>query len=141
MRKVVLSAALALAFLGASRQRSIHFPGSTPSASVAPTFSKEIVRIFQDHCQTCHHPGDIGPFSMMTYAEARPHALDIRYFTQNHVMPPWKPSLQCAELADPRVLSQDEIDVIAKWVDAGAPRGNDADLPPAINFTSGWPIG
>jgi hypothetical protein len=140
MRKVVLAAALALAFLGAARQRSVHPPAS-PSLSVTPTFSKEIVRIFQDKCQTCHHPGDIGPFSMMTYAETRPHYLDIKYMTQTRQMPPWKPSLSCAELADPRILSQNEIDLIAKWVDAGAPRGDDADLPAALNFAGGWSLG
>ena len=139
MRKVLLAAALGLAFLGASRQRSVRFVPAPQSPT--PTFSKEIVRVFQDHCQTCHHPGDIGPFSMMTYAEARPHALDIKYMTQTRQMPPWKPASSCSELAEARVLSQDEIDLIAKWVDGGAPRGNDADLPPPLQFTGGWALG
>jgi hypothetical protein len=139
MRRVLIAAALGLAFLGASRQRSVRFvPGPQ---SPTPTFSKEIVRVFQDHCQTCHHPGDIGPFSLMTYADARPHALDIKYMTETRQMPPWKPATACSELADARVLSQDEIDLIAKWVDGGAPKGNDADLPAPLQFTGGWALG
>lgn len=135
MRKVLLAASLALAALGATRQRAVRFPSTTP------TFDKEIVRIFQAHCQTCHHPGDIGPFSMMTYAETRPHAIDIKAMTQSHQMPPWKPELSCGEIADPRILSQDEIDLIAKWVDGGAPQGNPADLPASLNFDGGWALG
>jgi hypothetical protein len=139
MRRIFLAAALVVALVGASRQRSVRF---TPGPQqLTPTFSKEIVRIFQDNCQTCHHPGDIAPFSLMSYAEARPHALDIKYMTQTRQMPPWKPSTSCSELANPRVLSQDAIDLIAKWVDAGAPKGDDADLPPALQFTGGWALG
>ena len=57
--------------LAAAKQRAVR-----PSAHLAigPTFSKEVVRIFQDHCQNCHHPGDIGPFSLMTYADAKRNA-------------------------------------------------------------------
>lgn len=140
MRRFALAAALAAAFLGASRQRSVH-PPVAPPAAPAPTFSNEIVRIFQAHCQTCHHPGDIGPFSMMTYAETRPHANDIKFMTQSHQMPPWKPSMTCSELADARVLTQDEIDLIAKWVDDGAPQGNPSNLPPPLQFEGGWALG
>src|SRR5262245_17682493 len=47
-------------------------------AAATPTFSKEVVRVFQKNCQTCHHPGDIAPFSLMTYKDARPWAVAIR---------------------------------------------------------------
>ena len=139
MRRTVLIAALAIALLGATRQRSVHPPAATPAS--VPTFDNEIVRIFQAHCQTCHHPGDIGPFSMMTYTDTRPHANDIKYVTQTRLMPPWKPATSCNALADERVLSQDEIEVIAKWVDNGAPQGNPADLPAPLNFDGGWALG
>ena len=139
MRRTVLAAALVLAFLGAARQRSVHPPAN--STQSGPTFDNEIVRVFQAHCQTCHHPGDIGPFSMMTYADTRPWAIDIKSMTQTHQMPPWKPAMSCSALADPRVLSQDEIDLIAKWVDNGAPQGNPADLPPPLQFDGGWALG
>ena len=41
---------------------------SATAQPATPTFNKEVVRIFQANCQNCHHPGDIGPFSMMDYA-------------------------------------------------------------------------
>ncbi|MDP9360141.1 MAG: peroxiredoxin, partial [Acidobacteriota bacterium] len=105
------------------------------------TFSNEVVRVFQNRCQSCHHPGDIAPFSLMTYADAAPHADAIKYMTQTRQMPPWKATPACGDFADARVLNQNEIDVIAKWVDNGAPEGNVADLPTAMNFNGGWTLG
>ena len=139
MRKGLLVAALAIAFIGASRQRSIHFPA--PAPVTGPTFNKEVVRILQDRCQPCHHPGDIAPFSLMTYADAAAHAADIKFMTQTRQMPPWKPATACSELADPRVLSRDEMDVIAKWVDNHTPEGNAADLPQPRVFNGAWTLG
>ena len=77
MRRLVLASALLLAFVSA-RQRAIH-PAPPPAG---PTFSKEVVRIFQANCQTCHHPGDIAPFSLMTYADVAPWASDIKLMTR-----------------------------------------------------------
>ena len=84
MRKliVILLPLLVLPLLGA-RRRAVTHPAP-------PTFSKEVVRIFQAQCQSCHHPGDIAPFSLMTYADAVLHADAIKYMTQTRQMPPWK---------------------------------------------------
>jgi hypothetical protein len=138
MRRVALVAVLALAFIGA-RQRAVRIV--PPPFIAGPTFNKEVVRIFQDHCQTCHHPGDIGPFSLMTFADAFPNATNIKLMTRTHQMPPWKPSTDCGSFAEARVLTQDEIDVLSKWVDNGAPEGNPADLPQPLDFQSGWALG
>src|SRR3954453_15077623 len=106
MRRIVFAAALVLALV-AARQRAVVPP---PQPVVAgPTFNKEVVRIFQDHCQTCHHPGDIGPISLMDYAGAYPNRLQIKLMTKTHQMPPWKPSASCGDFADVRGLSQQEI--------------------------------
>jgi hypothetical protein len=112
-----------------------------PRPAAGPTFSNEIVRLFQTHCQTCHHPGDIAPFSLMDYRSASPWAASTKYMTQTRQMPPWKPVTGCAAFAGERVLTEDEIDLIAKWVDNGAPEGNPSDLPPPLNFDSGWILG
>jgi hypothetical protein len=139
MRRIILAFLLALASV-AARQRAVTHP-APPQIVDGPTFSKEVVRVFQNRCQSCHHPGDIAPFSLMTYADAAPHADAIKYMTQTRQMPPWKATPGCGDFADPRVLAQDEIDVIAKWVDNGAPQGNLTDLPPAKNFDGGWALG
>ncbi len=110
-------------------------------AQGTPTFNKEVVRIFQNNCQTCHHPGDIAPFSLMTYKDARPWAVAIREQVVMRKMPPWKPAPGCGEFRDGRGLTQEEINTIVAWVNGGAPEGNPADLPPPIEFPDGWPLG
>src|SRR5436190_8682158 len=134
-----IAASVALLSLAAARHRAV-MPPSAPIIT-GPTFDKEIVRIFQQNCQTCHHPGDIAPFSLMTYADAQPHAFEIKANTSAHIMPPWKPVTGCGEFNAPRVLSAEDIATIAKWVSNGAPEGNPADLPTPIDFSGGWILG
>jgi hypothetical protein len=130
------------AVLVSARPR-IAAPPSPPEVTTGPTFSKEVVRIFQQHCQSCHHPGDIGPFSMMTYADTRLHAADIKLMTASKRMPPWKPTAGCGDFtdADARTLTDAEIATIGQWVDGGAREGNRADLPTSIDFSGGWSLG
>src|SRR5437867_1692457 len=135
VRRIALASALVLALVSA-RNRAVH-----PAPYSGPTFSNEVARIFQASCQTCHHPGDIAPFSLMTYADAFPHAMDIKYMTQTRQMPPWKPAQSCGVFDSPRILSQVNIDTLTKWADNGAPEGDRADLPPMLNFGGGWVLG
>ena len=135
-----LAAAAALLTIAAARHRGVTAP-TTPPPIPGPTFSKEVVRIFQANCQTCHHTGDIAPFSLMTYGDALPHAFEIRANVTARVMPPWKPVTGCGEFNAPRVLSADDIATIKKWVDNGAPEGDRADLPTPLDFSSGWVLG
>lgn len=140
----VVSACATFLLLQNSRltEAEAHSTGKTSKrAQGAPTFNKEVVRLFQQHCQSCHHPGDIAPFSLLSYKEARPWAVAIREAVITKDMPPWKPLPSCGDFKDARALSQDEINTIVAWVDAGAPEGNAADTPKAIEFTEGWPQG
>lgn len=137
--RILLPLLIALPLL-AAKHRAVTHPSPAP-APAGPTFSNEVVRIFQQHCQTCHHEGDIAPFSLVTYAEAKPHAAMIRFMTQTRQMPPWKPAAGCGEFQDERRLSENEIATIARWVENGAPEGNRADLPQPLDFSSGWALG
>jgi hypothetical protein len=140
MRRFPLLLLLLLPFIVGAKVRSVRRPDPPPLAT-GPTFSKEIVRIFQQHCQTCHHEGDIAPFSLTTYEETKPYAQLIKLMTQSHQMPPWKPVDGCGDFKDERRLTQNEIDTIAKWVEDGAPEGNRADLPAPLDFSGGWALG
>src|SRR5437762_1068552 len=72
-------------------------PVAAQTAADRPvTFSKDIAPILQRSCQTCHHPDSVAPMSLMTYAEARPYAREIKRRTQlrdaawgRGAMPPW----------------------------------------------------
>lgn len=106
-----------------------------------PTFSNEVVRILQQHCQSCHREGDIAPFPLMTYTDARTRSSLIEFMTETRQMPPWKAVDGCGEFRDERRLSDAEIETIGKWVEAGAPEGDPAQLPPPREFPSDWVLG
>src|SRR5437867_9448601 len=105
------------------------------------TFNKQVVRIFQQHCQTCHRPGNIAPFSLMTYADTRPWARSIREQVLLKKMPPWKPVDAHGVFEDERTLTDQEIQTIAQWVDDGAPEGASIDRPDPISFPDTWSLG
>jgi mono/diheme cytochrome c family protein len=101
-----------------------------------PTYAKDVAPIFQRSCQVCHRPNNMAPMSLMTYQESRPWARSIKERVMTRVMPPWhmdhKVGVQ--EFKGDRSLSDAEIDTIVRWVDAGAPMGNPADMPPAVEL-------
>ena len=136
IRTLAVLLAFALPAL-AARQRAVRHPSAVPG----PTFTKEVVRIFQQHCQSCHHEGDIAPFPLVSYEDAAPRAALIKFMTQSRQMPPWKPANGCGDFADARRLTDAEIDTIARWATAGAPEGNEDDLPPPRDFSTGWVLG
>ena len=58
-----------------------------PSESV--TFHRDVEPILQEHCQTCHRPGEIGSMSLLTFEETRPWARAIKSEVEARAMPPW----------------------------------------------------
>jgi mono/diheme cytochrome c family protein len=105
------------------------------------TFTKDIAPIIFNHCAECHRPGEIAPMSLMTYQETRPWAKSIRERVVERSMPPWTADPRYGHWANDARLSDQQIQTIVAWVNAGAPKGDDRDLPPAPKFTDGWTIG
>ena len=102
----------------------------------APTFSKDVAPIFRAKCEACHRPGYIAPMSLQTYAEVRPWARSIKNRVETRQMPPWHidKAVGIQDFQNDRSLTNLELDTIVRWVDAGAPRGNPADMPPPAVF-------
>jgi mono/diheme cytochrome c family protein len=131
-------AAVALFVQGTSAQK--------PAASAsAPTFSKDVAPIFQEKCQVCHRPNNMAPMSLLTYEESRPWVRSIKLRVSKREMPPWHldKTVGIKEFKNDISLSDEQIDTIVRWVDAGAPQGNPKDMPPPKNFSSEdeWHIG
>src|SRR5207244_1163739 len=106
--------------------------GRAAYASDPVTFNNQVVRILQQHCQTCHRPGSIAPFSLLTYADAQTQAFAIMHAVQTREMPPWKPVNSHGVFEGERSLSDHEIETIAQWVAGGALEGAPSDLPDPI---------
>jgi tetratricopeptide (TPR) repeat protein/mono/diheme cytochrome c family protein len=105
------------------------------------TFNRDIAPILFHSCAVCHHPGEAGPFPLLTYADAKARARQIAALTAKRFMPPWLPEPQELKFADELRLSEDQIAVIQKWVEEGASEGASGDLPPAPLFVPGWQLG
>ncbi|MBM4438292.1 MAG: cytochrome c, partial [Actinobacteria bacterium] len=123
--------------------------GGQPTAAPAVTFTKHIAPILQRSCESCHRPDGAAPMSLATYEEARPWARAIKQRTgigpRAGVMPPWyvEKNIGIQHFKNDPSLSDEEIALIAKWADTGAPRGNPADMPPPRmwNDATKWAIG
>jgi peroxiredoxin len=104
------------------------------------TYYRDVLPILQNRCQSCHRPGEVGPFSLMTFRDAVRWASDIKEYTRIRQMPPWKIAAGLAFHNDRRMPAQ-EIAALAAWVDGGTPQGNPKDAPPAKQFPQGWQLG
>ncbi|MFO0907085.1 MAG: ascorbate-dependent monooxygenase [Isosphaeraceae bacterium] len=107
-----------------------------------PTYHKDVEPLLQKHCQDCHRPGQVAPFALLEYEQARKRATDLAQTTGEKKMPPWPASTTYGgPFHDARVLTDAEIDTLKRWAEAGAPEGSKADAPPPREFAGDWPLG
>lgn len=114
--------------------------GPERSVRGTPTFSRDIAPILFEDCASCHRPDGIAPFSVLSYDDVRPIAERIAAVTEDRSMPPWLPAPGGPALRNDPSLSPGEIELIAQWVQAGAPEGDPDDLPDPPR-TGGWQLG
>ena len=114
-----------------------------PAAAAAqtPTFSKDVAPIFYSKCVECHRPTMFAPMSLVQFDDARPWAKSIRNRVATRTMPPWGADPAHGVFKNDPRLSDKEIATILAWVDGGAPKGDDKDLPKMPSFVDGWTIG
>ena len=92
------------------------------------TFDREIVRLFDLHCISCHREGGMA-FSLATYKEARPWAKAIGEEVLERRMPPWGAVKGFGDFRDDRGLTAEQLELIVDWEEGGAPEGEEKDLP------------
>lgn len=105
------------------------------------TFNRDIAPILFANCSECHRPGEVAPFSLLTYDDAAKRAAFLSEVTHARLMPPWKAEVGHARFLGERRLSDAQIAMIDAWAKAGAPEGKSDDLPPQPQFASGWRLG
>jgi hypothetical protein len=115
-------------------------PAPTPPRPAPVTFTKDVAPILYKNCVRCHRPDEIAPMSLLTYQEARPWAKAIRQRVAERTMPPWFADPAHGEFSNDLRLSQPDIDTIVAWVDRGAAKGDDRDMPPPPPYAPGWTI-
>jgi hypothetical protein len=131
MRRWILAIVVfAVVFGGAGLLLRAH-----PFYSTNITWSRDVSRVVYNKCASCHREG--GPaVSLMTYQEARPWAEAIKQQVLARRMPPWNAVQGFGEFKNDHGLTQEDMEIIAEWVEGGAPQGNPLYLPPKPQFSS-----
>jgi hypothetical protein len=115
-------------------------PGQSPG-QLEITYSRDVAPILFEHCIFCHRPGEVAPFSMLTFATTRPWARSLKQQVLMHRMPPWFLDSQYGDFQNARQLSEKDLQTLVAWVDGGSREGNPADMPSPPRFGVGWEIG
>jgi hypothetical protein len=120
----------------------LSFAISASAETAKLTFHRDVEPILQKHCQDCHRPGQVAPFSLLTYEQARKRAADLAAVTEDRTMPPWPASTsEGGPFRDARVLTAAEIATLAAWANDDCAEGDPNDAPPPLQFASDWPLG
>lgn len=111
------------------------------SKSAAVNYSEHVLPVLMKHCQDCHRDGGMAPFSLTSYEDAASWGEDIRTFTSDGTMPPWKPVDGHGEFWNRRRLNDDEKTLLARWVEEGCAEGDPTLAPKPVLFKDGWQEG
>jgi len=104
------------------------------------TYAEHVAPLLFNNCVSCHRPGQVAPFSLLTYEDARRWAPDLLDAAKARRMPPWKPANH-GMFRGERVLATGDVDVLERWVKDGAPLGDAARVPTPPKFAEGWKMG
>jgi mono/diheme cytochrome c family protein len=111
-----------------------------PRARGPVTYTKDIAPILYQNCASCHRTGEIGPFALMSYKDAKKRAAQLASVTESRFMPPWHADSH-GEFQDERKLTPEQIATIKAWVAAGSPEGSPSAAPKPPQFPQGWSLG
>ena len=114
---------------------------ATAAVAQPVTYTRDVAPLLSDRCGMCHHPGGSAPFGLLTYADVKRHAGQIATVTANRFMPPWKADPGDGPFVGQHPMSDGEIRLLRRWLDAGAPEGDPRDSAPTRTWTEGWQLG
>ncbi len=117
----------------------ITFPAESLPTRV--TWSEHIAPIVHRSCAGCHRLGSAGPFPLLTYQDAADRSELIQYVTATRYMPPWPADPSYRHFVGEHVLTAEQIALIGRWVEQGAPQGDPRRSPKPPNFPRGSQLG
>jgi len=104
--------------------------------TAAPTWASDVQCIIYSHCTSCHNPNGIAPITLLTYDSAVANMTNIKRDVTIKKMPPYLPNTNYQHYTDMRVLTQQEINTLVDWVNAGGPEGDTSNLLPQPVYTT-----
>ncbi|MBM3840845.1 MAG: redoxin domain-containing protein [Verrucomicrobia bacterium] len=112
-----------------------------PRVQEPVTYAKHIAPILQQRCQECHRPGQVGPFSLLTYDAAKRRSAMLYEAVLEERMPPWHADPHYGAFANDRRLLPREREWLLAWIEQDCPLGAEETAPSAKDFPEGWTIG
>jgi peroxiredoxin len=112
-----------------------------PAETGTITWTQHVSRIFQQRCQECHRPGQVGPMPLLTFEDALSWSGMIREVIEEKRMPPWHADPKHGKFINDRSLTAQQRETVLAWIKQGCPKGDPADLPAAKTWATGWSIG
>lgn len=114
-------------------------PGQVDSARL-PTYNREVSRLVQRHCSTCHRAGGAGPFALDSYRKLKGRRGMVKYMLEERQMPPWLASADSGPFQGDRRLADSDLATLLAWIDGGQPEGDPEDAPQPLDWNGEWVI-
>ncbi len=115
--------------------------GAACRQEAPPTFARDVAPLVYAQCAPCHHEGGAGPFPLTRYDAVKRRARQIVEVTSQRYMPPWPPVAGHGDFVGERRLTDQQVDLLARWFEAGAPEGDARAAPLPPQFPSSWQLG
>ncbi|MGE5102394.1 MAG: c-type cytochrome, partial [Deltaproteobacteria bacterium] len=116
-------------------------PKPLAARNADPTFAEDVAPILYKNCTTCHHPGGLGPFSLLDYEGAKAKVDEMHDAVETGYMPPWHAEGPHGVFSNDRRLSDADRQTILRWIAAGAKPGDLNKLPPKPEYPAAWAMG
>ena len=124
--------------IGCHFEDEISKPGEAPAKV---NYNRHIAAILRAQCADCHRPGEVAPFSLLTFKDASKRGQQLLDVIESGAMPPWKAERNYGHFLGERRLTVAEKATYAKWVKLGMPEGDPADALPPAKYPEGWQLG
>ena len=107
----------------------------TPEEESAPpevSWHADVQPLLQENCLSCHADQGIS-FSLEDMAIASAMGDVMVDAVASGRMPPWPADEEaCLPLSGTRTLATEQVDLLARWVELGAPEGSPEDAPEVV---------
>ena len=105
------------------------------------TYTKDVARVVEAKCQSCHRPNQIGPMPLMSADDAAAWGPMIKRVVESGRMPPWHADPKYGHFGNDRRLADADKQTLLRWIEQGCPPGDPKDMPPPKTYPDGWRIG
>jgi hypothetical protein len=102
---------------------------SDETEDAAPNYHRDVAPLIQQKCGGCHVKGGIGPTPFETYADVYNNRDAILAAVESRSMPPWMPSNECNQYDGNPSLTDEQIQLLSRWVSEGGKEGKASQSP------------